>query len=81
MSDPTPVLTAAPSSANTWELLITWGIPVAWVVGGILVGLIVERVLLGRLKDWSEKSGWGYDSILIGGVKGVAFFWCLMLGV
>jgi small-conductance mechanosensitive channel len=81
MSDTAPVLTAAPASGITWETVVTWGVPAAWVVGGFLVGLVVERVLLGRLKTWSEKSGWGYDSILIGGVKGVAFFWCLMLGV
>ncbi len=81
MSDAVPVLTAVPASGNAWDLVLTWGVPVAWVVGSILIGLVVERVLLGRLKAWSEKSGWGYDSILINGVKGVAFFWCLMLGV
>jgi small-conductance mechanosensitive channel len=81
MSDAAPVLIAAPASGNPWDLVLIWGVPAAWVVGGILIGLVVERVLLGRLKAWSEKSGWGYDSILIGGMKGLAFFWCLMLGV
>lgn len=55
--------------------------PVIWLVAGVVVGLVVERVALTRLKTWSEKSGWGYDSILLSGVKGVAFFWCLMVGI
>ncbi len=66
---------------NVVELLSTWGPPVLWLVAGLVVGLVVERVALTRLKTWSEKSGWGYDSILIGGLKGVAFFWCLMIGI
>lgn len=63
------------------DLLSTWGPPAAWLVAGLVAGLVVERVALARLKRWSEKSGWGYDSILLGGVKGVTFFWCLMIGI
>jgi small-conductance mechanosensitive channel len=81
MSDPIPAAPADETARTVWELASTWGIPGAWILGGILVGLVVERVVLGRLKAWSEKSGWGYDTILIAGVKGVAFFWCLMLGI
>lgn len=81
MSEPNPALPADETVRITWEVVLTWGWPAAWIFGGIVVGLVVERVVLGRLKAWSEKSGWGYDSILIGGVKGLAFFWCLMLGV
>jgi small-conductance mechanosensitive channel len=77
---------ASPSSAvqvgsQTWELIQTWGLPALWIVAGVVVGLVVERVVLRQLKAWSEKSAWGYDNILLGGVKGVAFFWCLMVGV
>ncbi|MBA3697460.1 MAG: mechanosensitive ion channel family protein [Planctomycetes bacterium] len=81
MSEPIPAQPVDATVQITWELVLTWGVPAAWIFGGILIGLVVERVVLRRLKAWSEKSGWGYDSILIGGVKGVAFFWCLMLGV
>lgn len=66
---------------NVVQLLSTWGPPVGWVLAGLAVGVVVERVALTRLKTWSEKSGWGYDSILLNGVKGLAFFWCLMIGV
>ena len=80
MSEPLlPV--AVPAAPFSWDLLMTWGVPAVWLVAGVLVGLVLERVVLGRLKAWSEKSGWGYDSILIAGLKGLAFFWCLMLGV
>lgn len=81
MSEPLPVPTDDHHALFGWDLLVTWGVPVLWLAAGIVVGLVVERVVLGRLKTWSEKSGWGYDSILINGVKGVSFFWCLMLGV
>jgi small-conductance mechanosensitive channel len=80
MSDATiPIV--ADHARTAWDLMLTWGVPAAWIVGGIVTGLVVERVVLGRLKEWSEKSKWGIDNILIGGVKGVAFFWCLMLGI
>lgn len=81
MSDPVPETTAASTTPMWWEVLASWSVPAGWLLAGIITGLVVERVVLGRLKVWSAKSGWGYDSILIGGVKGVAFFWCLMLGV
>ena len=81
MSDTAVAPATERSLALTWDVLLTWGVPVAWVIGGIVIGLVVERLLLGRLKAWSENSGGGYDSVLITGVKGVVFFWCLMLGV
>jgi small-conductance mechanosensitive channel len=80
MAEPTvPLVNDHP--AVTWDLVMAWGIPAAWIVGGIVVGLVVERVVLTRLKAWSEKSKWDVDNILVGGVKGVAFFWCLVLGL
>ena len=27
--------------ALTWDLLLTWGVPAAWVIGGIVIGLVV----------------------------------------
>jgi small-conductance mechanosensitive channel len=62
-------------------ILATWAPPVLWLGLGVCAGMVVEWVALARLKAWSERSGWGYDSILVGGLKGVAFFWCLMLGI
>lgn len=81
MSEAVPEPTVVSTTPMAWETLASWSVPAGWLVAGIVIGLVVERVVLGRLKAWSEKSGWGYDSILISGVKGVAFFWCLMLGV
>jgi small-conductance mechanosensitive channel len=58
-----------------------WSVPLGLVVLGLVAGLVVERVVLTRLRRWSERSGWRIDHILIDGIKGVAFFWCLMLGI
>ena len=63
------------------DLLFAWGPPILWLGGGVVVGLVVERVVMGRLRAWSEQSKWTYDNIIIAGVKGLPFFWCLLLGL
>lgn len=66
---------------NVIDLLFTWGPPILWLSGGVVVGLVVERVAMTRLRAWSEQSKWAYDHIIIAGVKGLAFFWCVLLGL
>ena len=65
---------------NVIDLFSTWGPPVLWLSGGVMVGLVVERVAMARLRAWSESSKWAYDHMIIAGVKGLPFFWCVLLG-
>lgn len=64
-----------------WGGVPAWALPLAWIVGGLVVGIVLERVLLARLKGWSERSGRGYDGVLVAGVRGVALFACVIAGV
>ena len=68
-------------SQNLIDLFSTWGPPALWLSGGVIVGLVVERVAMARLRAWSESSKWAYDNIIIAGVKGLPFFWCVLLGL
>ena len=56
-------------------------IPVILVLGGIALGWVVERIVMSRLRRWADARGRGIEQLLIGGIRGLPFFWCAMLGL
>jgi small-conductance mechanosensitive channel len=54
--------------------------PVSIAVAGVLVGYILERVVLARLRAHGTRAGRSFE-ILSGGMKGLVLLWCSMLGL
>lgn len=73
--------TLADPAQPFWVPLPDWTLPLTCVLGGLVLGIVVERMVLARMKVWSEKSGWVYDRVLVAGVRGVVLFACLVAGV
>jgi small-conductance mechanosensitive channel len=52
-----------------------------FMVGGFLIGLIVERVILAQLKRFAKRTSWEGDEIVINSVKGIAILWLSLGGI
>ena len=52
-----------------------WVIRVAYVVGGIALGFLVESVVVRRLHKLAERTRFKWDDLLIGSFRGVATTW------
>lgn len=55
-------------------------IPLITFIVGILAGWISEKIVLKKLNDFASTTETDFDDILIDSVKGVTFFWFLLLG-
>jgi small-conductance mechanosensitive channel len=52
------------------------------LAGGLVLGLALEIVVLARLRAWVARRGHtGWDQVVLHALRGLTFFWCLMIGV
>jgi small-conductance mechanosensitive channel len=58
-----------------------WTIPLAFFGGGLLLGLIFERLIVRRLAAWASQSEWKTDGILWRSVRGMALLWFTLAGL
>ncbi len=64
---------------NEMQSYINAGLGLA---GGLVLGLGLEIIVLARLRAWGEARGHtGWDQVVLQALRGVTFFWCLMVGV
>lgn len=58
-----------------------WLAPVVFLGGGIIAGLIFERVLAGRIRAAAARTAWKGDDILVESLHGASVLWLFLLGV
>ena len=56
-------------------------LPLAFLIGGFLAGLIFEKIILTRLKKVAERTKWEGDEIFIAALRGKTFFWFVIAGI
>lgn len=61
--------------------LVRFGLPIGLVAGGLLLGLLIERVLLRWLRRLAERTRWPGDEIIITALKGIPIFWGAAAGL
>jgi small-conductance mechanosensitive channel len=61
--------------------LTQWIIPAAYIIGGLLVGVIFEKIIFARLKQFAKKTKWKADLIIIDSLRGVVVIWLLVGGI
>jgi small-conductance mechanosensitive channel len=47
----------------------------AFILGGVIIGIIVEKIILTKLKKFAERTKWEGDEIIVGAIRGVAILW------
>lgn len=63
-----------------WDIVATWGLPVAFLIGGAMVGWLFERIVLHRLGRLASKTAWRWDDIAVESVKRAPLIWFTALG-
>jgi small-conductance mechanosensitive channel len=61
--------------------LAQWLIPAAYIIGGLLAGIIFEKIIIARLKQFAKKTRWKVDLIIINSLRGVVIVWLLIAGI
>ncbi|GBC81435.1 Small-conductance mechanosensitive channel [bacterium HR10] len=59
----------------------TFLLPYIFIGGGLLAGVITERLVLNWLRRWAERTTWKLDEVLIDALRGVAFLLLTLLGL
>ncbi len=62
-------------------LEIKWILPLAFIAGGILIGLIFEKIVLDKLKRISAKTKWQGDEMVITSLRGMVVLWLGLAGI
>ena len=52
-----------------------------FILGGFIIGVIVEKVILSRLKKFAKRTSWEGDEIVINSIKGIAILWFGLAGI
>jgi small-conductance mechanosensitive channel len=61
--------------------LAQWIIPAAHVVGGLLVGIIFEKIIIARIRRFAKKSKWKADLIIVDSLRGMVVICFLIAGI
>jgi len=56
-------------------------IPVASIVFGVVVGFIVEKLIVSKLKKLAKLAKWDGYSIVFTAIKGIPILWCILAGI
>ena len=54
--------------------------PLLFIAGGLIIGLIADRIILKKLRDTATKSKWKVNEIIIKPLKGVLLLWFILAG-
>jgi small-conductance mechanosensitive channel len=52
-----------------------------FIVGGFIIGVIIEKVILAQMKKFAKRTSWEGDEIIINSVKGIAILWLVLGGI
>ncbi|MDH4210746.1 MAG: mechanosensitive ion channel family protein [candidate division WOR-3 bacterium] len=56
-------------------------ISVSLIVGGFIVGVVLEKVILARLRKFAKRTSWEGDEITINSIKGAGILWFGLAGI
>jgi small-conductance mechanosensitive channel len=55
--------------------------PGALIIGGFLVGLVIEKIILRRIRRIARKTRWRYDEVIVSSLSGMIILWFMLAGV
>jgi small-conductance mechanosensitive channel len=69
------------SQLQTWGDAFPWLVPVVQIVGGLLLGLIAERVVLWRLRHLASRTKSELDDVVVAALHGMPLLWFVLAGL
>jgi small-conductance mechanosensitive channel len=61
--------------------LMSFIIPIAITLGGVIVGIILQKTIFVSLSKIAKKTAWKGDNIIINSIKGMLILWGFIIGV
>ncbi|MCI0661763.1 MAG: mechanosensitive ion channel family protein [Acidobacteria bacterium] len=61
--------------------IIQWIVPLGLILGGMLIGLFVNKFVLGRLRKAVGRTRWNGDEFVVTALGGMPILWLTLLGV
>ena len=68
-------------SLPTVQQLTAWMWPLVFVVAGLFLGLLFERFVLDRLKEWVDGGRWRWDEVVVNALGRGPLLWFVALGM
>lgn len=56
-------------------------VPALYIVAGLIIGLLSERIVLRKVLLMSQKTKWRSDDVLFSSLPGLVIFWCILIGI
>jgi small-conductance mechanosensitive channel len=66
---------------NVVHSLTHWIVPAIYIMGGLLVGFVLEKIVLAELKHIAKKTRWKGDIVIINSLRGMVIIWLLIAGI
>ena len=66
---------------ETWNSDLPWLLPVVQIAGGLLLGLVAERIVLGRLRRLAARTPSEIDDVLVDSLRGMPLLWLFLAGL
>jgi small-conductance mechanosensitive channel len=58
-----------------------WIVPAIYIVGGFVVGFVLEKIVLAELRHIAKKTPWKGDLVIINSLRGMVIIWLLIAGI
>ena len=56
-------------------------VSLAFIIGGLIIGIIIEKIILVKLKKFAARTKWEGDELIIAAIRGMAILWCALAGI
>jgi small-conductance mechanosensitive channel len=64
-----------------WSSEFPWLLPVTQIAGGLLLGLIAEKAVLGYLRRLAARTRSEVDDLVVAALRGMPLLWCFLAGL
>jgi small-conductance mechanosensitive channel len=61
--------------------LTHWTVAAIYIIGGFVVGFVLEKIVLAELRHIAKKTPWKGDIVIINSLRGMVMIWLLIAGV
>jgi small-conductance mechanosensitive channel len=66
---------------NVVYSLAHWIVPAIYIIGGIVAGFVLEKIVLAELRHIAKRTPWKGDNVIINSLRGMVIIWFLMAGI
>jgi small-conductance mechanosensitive channel len=66
---------------NEFHTFEHWIVAAIYIIGGLVVGFVFEKIVLAKLKRLAKKTKWEGDIVIINSLRGLVIIWLLIAGI